>query len=254
MKQAMQTISFYGKQIMTTEVNGEHYVAMKPVCENIGLDWSAQLKRIKRHLVLDSTMSVMDMVAEDGRSRKMVMLPLKSIHGWLFSVNENRVYPEIKERLIIYQKECFDVLHEYWTKKAVPSATSDNTTAACHSDLHVFLEVTRGRMRISTRGNPHNTVCMATALVLQYLYSLPDRESEMRIGVRALGGELKIAAGSVRRAINRMNDWQFLTKKMQPGKKLWITLNLEVIGGALDVSRNNLLSNQQRAGYLPEMN
>jgi hypothetical protein len=253
MKQAMQTIGFYGKQIMTTEVDGEHYVAMKPVCENIGLDWNSQRLKTNKHPVLSCTTMLKHGGTEDGKSRKMLMLPIKHLHGWLFTVDSNRVKLEIRDRLIVYQKECFDVLHEYWIKKAVPSSASKNTTAACHSDLHVFLEVTRGRMRISTRGNPHNTVCMATALVLQYLYNLPDRESEMRIGVRELSGELKIAAGSVRRAINRMSDWIFLIKKMKPGKRLWITLNLERIDSALDVSRNNLLANQQRAGYLPEL-
>ena len=34
-----QTISFNNQSLITVEQNGNHYVAMKPICENIGLAW-----------------------------------------------------------------------------------------------------------------------------------------------------------------------------------------------------------------------
>jgi hypothetical protein len=42
----------------------------------------------------------------------MLCLPLKFIPGWLFGVNANRVKPELRDNVIRYQRECFDVLSE----------------------------------------------------------------------------------------------------------------------------------------------
>ena len=251
MNQDMQIISFQGSQILTIEQDGIHYAAMKPVCESIGLNWRAQYNRIKRNPVLNSTVVIMTTVAEDGVAREMLMLPLKSLHGWLVGVDVNRVKPEIKDKLIAYQEECFDVLHDYWQKKMIQPKIKDVSTAACFSELHVFLEVTRGRMRTSNKGNPHNTVSMTTALVLQYLYNLPDEDDVMRVSCRETGKKLKIDNRTASRAIDRMSKWSFLTKESISGQKLWVRLNRRVINDALILSKNSLLTNQQRVGFLP---
>jgi hypothetical protein len=41
-------------------------------------------------------------------------LPLSKLNGWLFSINPNKVKPEVKEKLIEYKKECFNVLNNYF--------------------------------------------------------------------------------------------------------------------------------------------
>ncbi len=251
MEQEIQTITFQGNQILTVEKGGIQYVAMKPICESIGLDWHSQRQKIKKHPYLDSVTLSSTSTGKDGKRYKMQLLPIKFLQGWLFSVDVNRVKPEIKKKLIDYQVECFDLLHDYWKNKAVQPKTFDVSTAACLSELHVFLELTRGRMRISDRGNRHNTVSMSIALVLQHLYLLPDKNIEMRISCRELAKELKIAANSVRRSINKMEEWNFLTKKSKHGHMLWVYLNMKVIDEALQMSKNNLLTNQQRMGYLP---
>ena len=55
-----QTISFNNQSLIgTVEQNGNHYVAIKPICENIGLAWEPQELRIKRDEVLSQGMIVM---------------------------------------------------------------------------------------------------------------------------------------------------------------------------------------------------
>ncbi len=110
--------------------------------------------------------------------------------------------------------------------------------------------MTRGRMQISAKGTPHNSVSMVVALVLQYLYYLPD-ENELQVSARKLGRELKVDGRTVCRAIDKMSGWCFLIKKSSPGKRLIICLNRKVIDQALTASRNNLLTHQQNVGYLP---
>ncbi|MCK9047619.1 hypothetical protein MY948_04360 [Haemophilus influenzae] len=124
-----QTISFNNQSLITVEQNGMHYVAMKPICENIGLSWEPQLLRIKRDNVLSSTMIVMIIVAEDGKKREMICLPIEYLNGWLFGIDINRCKPEIRDTLIKYKKECYQALHDYWFNgKAERKTTVDDRT------------------------------------------------------------------------------------------------------------------------------
>ncbi|WP_307981986.1 phage antirepressor N-terminal domain-containing protein [uncultured Haemophilus sp.] len=124
-----QTISFNNQSLITVEQNGNHYVAMKPICENIGLSWEPQLLRIKRDNVLSSTMIVMIIVAEDGKKREMICLPIEYLNGWLFGIDINRCNPEIRDTLIKYKKECYQALHNYWFNgKAERKTTVDDRT------------------------------------------------------------------------------------------------------------------------------
>ncbi|MDP0299330.1 phage antirepressor N-terminal domain-containing protein [Glaesserella parasuis] len=106
---------FFGSEILVINHNGKPYVPMKQVAENIGLDWKAQHRRLSNNEVLNSTMVIMTTVAEDGKNREMVCLPLHYLNGWLFGVKVSKVKPELKEKLIRYQKECYEVLWDYWT-------------------------------------------------------------------------------------------------------------------------------------------
>jgi hypothetical protein len=112
------SIDFYGNSIVAVLKEGVPYVAMKPICENIGLQWEAQLKRIKRNPVLETCMSIMDMqMPGDDQRRELAFLPLDMLNGWLFGVDVNRVKPELKDKLVRYQKECYTVLFKHFFKQ-----------------------------------------------------------------------------------------------------------------------------------------
>lgn len=106
---------FFGTEIVVVEYDNKPYVPMKPICENIGLSWHAQFERLQRKEVLNAIVRMIRMAAEDGKDREMVCLPLHYLNGWLFGIDANRVKPELKEKLIRYQKECYEVLWDYWT-------------------------------------------------------------------------------------------------------------------------------------------
>ena len=111
-----QTISFNNQPLVTFEQDGVHYTAMKPICENIGLSWHAQFERMNRDEILSQCILIIRMVAEDGKNREMVCLPIEYLNGWLFGIDVNRCKPEIRETLIKYKKECYQALHDYWFK------------------------------------------------------------------------------------------------------------------------------------------
>ena len=73
MEQDIQTITFHGNHILSVEKGGIQYVAMKPLCESIGLTWGSQYNRVKRNPILNPTVFIMKIVAEDGKNREMQM-------------------------------------------------------------------------------------------------------------------------------------------------------------------------------------
>jgi hypothetical protein len=108
----VREVPFHGDKVTVIERNGDYHVAMKPLCERLGLEWSGQFRRIKRDPVLSSTVAMMTMVAEDGKEREVVALPLSKLNGWLFRLDLVRYSSELREKLIVYQRECYEVLHE----------------------------------------------------------------------------------------------------------------------------------------------
>lgn len=99
----LTTVDFYGQPLIATQLNGKTYVAMKPICENIGLDWDAQRQRIRRHPVLNQG-AVVITVPSAGGDQQTACLPLDMLNGWLFGVDVNRVREEVQPRLIQLRK------------------------------------------------------------------------------------------------------------------------------------------------------
>ncbi|EBP9225865.1 phage antirepressor Ant [Salmonella enterica] len=108
-------VPFNGQQIITAMAAGVAYVAMKPIVENLGMSWGTQQQKLMKCLEKFNCIH-MNMVAADGKLRKLLCLPLKKLNGWLFSINPEKVRADIRDKLIKYQEECFTVLHDYWTK------------------------------------------------------------------------------------------------------------------------------------------
>ncbi|WP_369326733.1 phage antirepressor N-terminal domain-containing protein [Alcaligenes nematophilus] len=114
-RNTLAIIDFHGNPLaVITTADGQRLVAMRPICDAIGLDGDAQLQRIKRDNVLSSTTVVITVVAADGKEREQVCLPLEYLNGWLFGISTSRVKPEIRQRLEDYQRECYQVLNAYW--------------------------------------------------------------------------------------------------------------------------------------------
>lgn len=136
-------VPFHGHQLLTLKDGDTLRVAMKPICEAIGLDWKGQYNRIQRHPVLSTCMVIMTIqVPGDVQGRETVTLPLDYLNGWLFGVDARRVREEIRDRLIDYQRECFAALAAYWQQGV---ATNPRARAATIPQL---LATQRHAMRL----------------------------------------------------------------------------------------------------------
>ncbi|MCW9716751.1 phage antirepressor N-terminal domain-containing protein [Avibacterium sp. 21-594] len=109
------TAEFLGKEITLVDNNGIAYVAMREIVEGIGLEWSRQHKKLVNQSQKFNCVH-MTTVAQDGKNREMLCMPIKKLNGWLFSINPNKVRADLKTRLEEYQEECFLALWDYWTE------------------------------------------------------------------------------------------------------------------------------------------
>lgn len=112
----LETIQFHNQQLIVLNHQNKPYIAMKPVCENIGLDWHAQRQRIHRHHVLSKGEVMITLPSKSG-NQEYLCLPISMINGWLFGIETSRVKPEIRATLEQYQLECFDVLYNHFMPK-----------------------------------------------------------------------------------------------------------------------------------------
>jgi len=106
----IQTVKFHDDVIDIVD----NTVSIKNLCKNIGIkDFQAQQARIKAD---ESYQAEFKEIEINGIIQKVLCIPYDKVNGWLFSISVNRVKPEVRQKLIEYKKECFDVLNNYFNK------------------------------------------------------------------------------------------------------------------------------------------
>ncbi|HLZ56158.1 MAG TPA: phage antirepressor N-terminal domain-containing protein [Ktedonosporobacter sp.] len=116
-----RTINFHGDELLVAlvEMDGERqvYVPIRQFCEYLGLNWSAQYRRVERDEELRDTMVLVAITATQIHARgyynrPVICLPLEMLPGFLFGVTPSRVKPEHQERVRLYRKKCYRALWE----------------------------------------------------------------------------------------------------------------------------------------------
>ena len=109
-------VEFYGDDIIAVRMaDGTIHVPVRPICELLGVNWAGQYRRINRDTVLAEEVRSIAVATREGDrvvTREMQCLPLDYVSGFLFGINADRVKPELKERVVRYQRECYKVLAE----------------------------------------------------------------------------------------------------------------------------------------------
>lgn len=139
-------VHFGPDTLILVEHNAQPYVVMKPLVVAMGLDWRSQHVKITDKF--QATMVEITTVADDGKPRAMICLPLRKLPGWLYSINPGKLAPVLRVKVVRYQEECDEVLWRYWTGTYVPQ----------HSVGHVSLS----RLALSYE-REHTRVCLELA-------------------------------------------------------------------------------------------
>jgi hypothetical protein len=108
------TVPFHNAELFLVEHNGQPYTPMKPVVEGMGLAWQSQLAKLNANPKRWGVTKIV--IPTLGDLQEMVCLPLRKLLAWLTTISPNKVKPELRDTVIMYQNECDDVLWDYWTK------------------------------------------------------------------------------------------------------------------------------------------
>lgn len=115
-------VDFKSNQIEVIEKTQS--IVIKDICEHIGLKFRTQYDKIKLD---ESYESKLIKVQTKGGLQEVFTIPLSKLNGWLFSINPNKVKPEVKQKLIEYKKECFNVLNNYFNNGIAINHRSSQT-------------------------------------------------------------------------------------------------------------------------------
>ena len=111
------SITINEKEILIIYNEGEYFVAVKPICEALGIDYPTQFQKIKNDPFLNSVVGLSPTTGADNKDYKMVVLPYKFIFGWLFTINPEKVKPEMKDIILQYRNECYITLYDHFTNR-----------------------------------------------------------------------------------------------------------------------------------------
>lgn len=95
--------------------NGDKRVAVKPICEILGISVQGQLEKLKTDPILSSVVKLSLTTGADGKEYEMVTIPFKFVFGWLFRIDSRNVKEEARENVLKYQIQCYDVLFNHFT-------------------------------------------------------------------------------------------------------------------------------------------
>jgi hypothetical protein len=110
MKQSIEKfLEFNDKTLLFLSVNGTYWIAVKPICEALNVQFMAQYTNLQEDPILGPRLSKQTMmVPGDTQPRKYICIPEMFVYGWIFSIKS--VSPELRA----YKLECYEILYNYF--------------------------------------------------------------------------------------------------------------------------------------------
>ena len=161
-------VEFYGDGIIAVRIaDGSIHVPVRPICDLLGVDWAGQRRRINRDTVLSEEMRSVAVTSMEGDrlvTRDMQCLPVDYISGFLFGINADRVKPELKERVVRYQRECYKVLAEAFQEGRLTAdptfdelLVADSPAAQAYKMATAIMQMARQQLLLEAQVNQHTS-------------------------------------------------------------------------------------------------
>jgi hypothetical protein len=113
----MVQVPFHGDTLLAVkDEQGQVWVALKRMCESLGLAYEAQFTKLKTKRWAGITMIVTP--DAKGVGQRTFCLNLDSVPMWLATIDTNRVAPDVASKLEQYQLECASVLRDHFFIKS----------------------------------------------------------------------------------------------------------------------------------------
>ena len=104
-------LEFNGNKIIFLNADGQYWIAIKPICEALGIDPYRSIKNLKNDPILGPEWSKQTtQVSKNGKmqGRNITCLPEKYIYGWIFSLRSE------SKQLIEYKRTCYELLYNHF--------------------------------------------------------------------------------------------------------------------------------------------
>lgn len=167
----LSPVTFHGDTIFCIDYQDQPYTPMRPIVENMGLDWGSQSVKLNANKER-WTVAIIATVAQDGSEREMLCMPVRKLPSYLNSINPRKVRPELRAKIELYQAESDDALWNYWMHGRAerpapqPQPTTDGPlTPALRAELKAIVDAKlstapadvqgKARAEIWTRFNRH---------------------------------------------------------------------------------------------------
>jgi hypothetical protein len=92
------------------------WVALKPMCETLGISFPAQLRKLQGRSWAGVAQKA---TPSAGGVQMTTVVTSQTVPLWLATIDENRVAPEARAKLIAYQREAADALDAYFNQRTV---------------------------------------------------------------------------------------------------------------------------------------
>lgn len=123
----LTTIDFHGAKLIAVPGDKPEttLVAMKPIVEGMGLDWTYQFRKISGHPVLSTCVAVIAIqMPGDDQVREHTFLSLEMMNFWLATIHPDRIKDQaVRANVIEYQTECARVLFNHFFGKALAAGS-----------------------------------------------------------------------------------------------------------------------------------
>lgn len=165
----LSPVTFHGDTIFCIDYQNQPYTPMRPIVENMGLDWQSQATKFRANkerwgVVIIATPS-------KGGEQQSTCMPVRKLPAWLNSINPKKVAPELRAKIELYQAESDDALWNYWMHGRAerptpqPQPTDGPLTPALRAELKAIVDAKlstapadvqgKARAEIWTRFNRH---------------------------------------------------------------------------------------------------
>ncbi|MAU00647.1 MAG: hypothetical protein CL608_26175 [Anaerolineaceae bacterium] len=152
-------VLFYDDEItaVLVEEGGQRevYVSLRQLCDLLGVSYQGQIRRVNDDPVLSKQMKGVNITftpsgSRGGGSQTTNCLPIDYLNGWLFGINAKRVKEEVRERLILYQENCYKVLAEAFREGQLTTDVSfDDLLKQASSDMVEAYQIAQAIMKLA---------------------------------------------------------------------------------------------------------
>ena len=123
MKQISVNFDEYSLVAFLSSHDDKHMVAIKPICDALGIDPRRQQKKLQSDLKF--SWGHMSSTGTDGKQYQMVCIPVDEVAGFLYGINSRKVAEEVAPRLLSFQRRLQTVMHEAVTGRVTKEVVDE---------------------------------------------------------------------------------------------------------------------------------